>query len=94
MHWWNLLPSRERNRVLVCRSCGGHFDLANATKMASVLSGMVGMALAVMFPFQWIVQAGKASKVSIVAGATVVALAVGLVAMAVARLTLKLEPKR
>jgi hypothetical protein len=93
MRWWHLLPSGERNRILVCRSCGGHFDLSNNSKMASVLAGLIGMALAVFFAFQWIVKAGHGSKASIFAGVAVVALVMGLAAIAAARLTLKLEPK-
>src|ERR1700735_1061297 len=28
MSWWTLLPSRDNNRILTCKACGGHFDLA------------------------------------------------------------------
>ena len=65
---WNLLPSRENNRFLVCKACGGHYDLSNGCRMTSILGGMVGMALGMVFPFQWIVKAGHASKGSIAAG--------------------------
>jgi hypothetical protein len=92
--FWNLLPSRENNRFLVCKACGGHYDLSNGCKMTSILGGMGGMALAMAFPFQWFVKAGHASKGSIVAGIAVAALAIGLGSATAARLTLALEPKR
>jgi hypothetical protein len=91
--WWKLLPSRERNRVLTCSACGGHFDLTNGCKMASVMSGMVGMALAMAFPFQWIIKAGHASKASLLAGMAAAVIVVGLAVTAAARLTLSLEAK-
>jgi hypothetical protein len=93
LSWWNLLPSRENNRILICKSCGGHFDLANSSKMASVVAGMGGMAVAMMFPFQWIVRAGHGSKSAVVAGIAVAAAFICLAAMTAARLTLQLEPR-
>ena len=42
--------------------------------MMSILSGMLGMARAMAFPFQWIVQAGHASKGSIATGILVAGL--------------------
>ena len=75
---WNLLPSRENNRFLVCKACGGHYDLSNNCRMTSILGGMVGMALGMAFPFQWIVKAGHASKGSIVLGIAVAALSIGV----------------
>jgi hypothetical protein len=91
---WDLLPSRDNNRVLTCKACGGHFDLSNGCKMTSIIGGMTGMALAMSFPFQWIVRAGHASKLSIAAGIAVAALLIGLAATTAARLTLALEAKR
>ena len=91
---WNLLPSRENNRFLVCKACGGHYDLSNSCRMTSILSGMGGMALAMAFPFQWIVKAGHASKGSLVLGIAVAALSIGAAAITGARLTLALEAKR
>jgi hypothetical protein len=90
---WDLLPSRENNRVLTCKACGGHFDLSNGCKMTSIIGGMVGMALAMAFPFQWIVRVGHASKLSIAAGIAVAAVSIGLAATTAARLTLALEAK-
>ncbi|HSY40061.1 MAG TPA: hypothetical protein VLA79_11055 [Polyangia bacterium] len=91
---WNLLPSRENNRFLVCKACGGHYDLSNNCRMTSILGGMGGMALGMAFPFQWIVKAGHASKGSIVAGIAVAALCIGFASITAARLTLSLEAKR
>jgi hypothetical protein len=93
LSFWNLLPSRDNNRFLVCKACSGHYDLTNGCKMKSILSGMVGMALAMMFPFQWIVRAGHASKGSVAAGVAVAALSIFLASAGVARLTLELETK-
>src|SRR5437868_4107482 len=76
--WWNLLPSRDNKRVMTCKACGGHFDLSNACKMASVVSGMLGMALGMFFPFQWIVAIGHGSKLSLVEGVAAAALTVGV----------------
>ena len=92
--FWNLLPSRENNRLLVCKACGGHYDLSNGCRMTSILGGMVGMALAMAFPFQWIVKAGHASKGSIAAGILLAALSIALASVTAARLTLALEAKR
>ena len=94
LSWWDLLPSRDNNRILTCRACGGHFDLSNACKMASIVGGMLGMALGMFFPFVWIVKAGHSSKISIIEGIAAAALAVGLAATTAARLTLHLESKR
>lgn len=91
---WNLRPSRDNNRFFVCRSRGGHFDLPNGCKMMSILSGMLGMALAMTFPCQWIVKAGHASKGSIAAGIAVAGLAIGLASITAARLGLQLEARR
>jgi hypothetical protein len=94
LSFWNLLPSRENNRVLTCKACGGHFDLSNGCKMTSIIGGMLGMALAMAFPFQWIVRAGHGTKLSIAAGIAVAALSIGFVSTTAARLTLALEAKR
>ena len=91
---WNLLPSRENNRFLVCKACSGHYDLSNNCKMTSILGGMAGMALGMAFPFQWIVKAGHASKGSLVLGIAVAALSIGFASITAARLTLSLEAKR
>lgn len=92
--FWNLLPSRDNSRVLTCKACGGHFDLSNGCKMTSIIGGMLGMALAMMFPFQWIVRAGNGTKLSIVAGIAVAAVSIGFASTTAARLTLALEAKR
>ncbi len=94
LSFWDLLPSRENNRVLTCKACGGHYDLSNNCRMTSILGGMVGMALGMAFPFQWILRAGHASKLSIVAGIAVAAMSIGVATTTAARLTLALEAKR
>jgi predicted RNA-binding Zn-ribbon protein involved in translation (DUF1610 family) len=91
---WNLLPSRDNNRFFVCQACGGRYDLTNGCKMMSILAGMVGMALAMAFPFQWLLRAGHASKGSIAAGIVVAGLSIGLASITAARLGLQLETKR
>jgi hypothetical protein len=61
--------------------------------MAAVMSGMLGLALGMFFPFQWIVAIGHGSKLSLVEGVAVAALTVVLAATTAARITLRLEPK-
>jgi len=90
---WTLLPSRNNNRILTCKSCGRHFDLTNSCKMASMLGGMVGMALAVAFPFAWIIRVGHGSKLYLVSGVIAVALGFGLASVGMARLALGLEAR-
>ena len=90
---WTLLPSRDNKRVLACQSCGRHFGLSNSCKMASMLGGMVGMALAVAFPFGWIVAFGHGSKLYLVLGVVVVALGFGLASVGLARMALGLEAR-
>ena len=91
--WWSLLPSRDRSRLLTCRACGGRFDLTNRCKMTSVMAGMAGMAIATAFPFQWIVNAGHASKASVVFAIAVAVFVVIGAAAAGARLALGFESK-
>jgi hypothetical protein len=91
---WSLVPSRDNNRFLVCKACGGHYDLTNGCKMMSILAGMLGMAMAMAGPFQWLLRAGHASKGSIAAGIVVAGLSIGLASISAARLGLQLETKR
>lgn len=93
MSWWTLLPSRDNHRILTCKACGGHFDLANASKMAGAMGAMLGMALGVMLPFNWIIQAGNGSKMFIVAGVIAVAACLCLGSIALTRITLRLEAR-
>jgi hypothetical protein len=93
MSWWTLLPSRDNHRVLTCKACGGHFDFANASKMAGVMGGMLGMVLGVLIPFGWIVRAGNGSKLSIFAGAIVVMASVCLGSVGLTRMMLRLETR-
>jgi hypothetical protein len=91
--WWDLLPSRDNKKFFVCKACGGHYQLSNGTKMASVMGGMVGMAVGMFFPFQWIATAGHGSKLSIVEGVVAAALTLGLASTGAARVALQLEAK-
>ena len=93
LSWWTLLPSSERHRKLQCRACDRRYDLSDACKMSSMMGGLFGMSLAILFLFGRIVSAGHGSKVSVGAATVVVALAFALPAIAVARVTLRLEPK-
>jgi hypothetical protein len=90
---FELLPSNNNKRVLACKSCGGKFDLSNGSKMAAVVTGMVGMALGTLYPFPMIVKLGNGSKLSIIAGILAVGLSIVAAAMAAAWLTLRLERK-
>jgi hypothetical protein len=93
LSWSQLLPPRDNKRVLTCQSCGGHFDLANSTKMTAVATGMVGMILSMFGPFQWIVKAGGGSRISLFGGLAVSIALVAVAAMTASRLTLTLERK-
>jgi hypothetical protein len=90
---WSLLPARDNKRVLTCKSCGRHFDLTNRCKMASMMGGMIGMALTVAFPFGWIIGVGHGSKLYLIYGVLTVALGFGLASVGLARLNLGLEPR-
>jgi hypothetical protein len=94
MSWWTLLPSRDNNRILTCKACGGHFDLANASKMAGVMGGMLGMVLGVLLPFGWIVRAGHGSRLFLLAAVVVVMACLCLGSMTLARIMLRLEARR
>ncbi len=91
--WWDLLPSRDNKKFFICKACGGSYQLSNASKMASVVGGMVGMALGMFFPFQWLASAGHGSKLSIVEGVVAAALTLGIASVGAARVALQLEPK-
>ncbi len=90
--WWDLLPSLDNKKFFICKGCGGRYQLSNACKMASVMAGMVGMALGMFFPFQWLVSAGHGSKLSVVEGIVAAALTLGLASVGAARVALQLEP--
>jgi hypothetical protein len=91
--WWDLLPSRDNKKFFICGACGGRYQLSNACKMAAVMGGMVGMALGMLFPFQWLASAGHGSKLSIVEGIAAAALTLVLFSVTAARVALQLEPK-
>jgi hypothetical protein len=91
--FWHLMPSNQRNRTLTCKACGGHYDLSDHSKMASILGALAGMAVGMVFPFQWIVKAGHGSKLSAFSGISVAAVCVGLGAAIAARLALRLVSK-
>jgi len=88
-----VLPSRDNKRFFVCKGCGGKFAIANNSKMAALMCGMMGMALGVLYPFNWIVKAGGATKLSIITGICAVILCVLGAATAAARITLSLEAR-
>jgi len=90
---WNLLPSSDRRRKLTCRACGRHYDLSDGCKISSMMGGMLGMGLTVFLLFGRIVVAGHGSKAYVALASAVVLLGFGLGAIAVARMTLRLERK-
>jgi ribosomal protein S14 len=93
LSWWTLLPSSDRRRKLNCQACGRQYDLSDASKVSSMIGGLVGMGLTVLLLFGRIVKAGHGSKLFVGLGTVVVVLGFGLGAMALARITLRLEPK-
>lgn len=94
LRFWHLLPSSTRERKIRCRACQGLFDVADGSRMASVLGGLAGMAPAVFFLFAPIVKAGGGSRLSMLAGSAVVAACFGLGSIIFGRLTLRLVPRR
>jgi hypothetical protein len=88
---WNLLPSSDRRRTLKCRACGKQYDLSDGCKVSSMMGGMLGMGLTVFLLFGRIVAAGHGSKPYIGLASAVVLFGFGLGAIAVARMTLRLE---
>ncbi len=90
---WTLLPSNDRNRKLTCKVCGRRYDLSDACKVSAMMGGMVGMGLTVLLLFGRIVAAGHGAKLYIALASAVVLLGFGLGALALARLTLRLERK-
>lgn len=88
-----MLPSTDRRRQLKCQDCGRRYDLSDACKVSSIMGGIAGMGLAVLVLFGRIVQAGQGSKLYIGLATIVVVLGFALGAMALARITLRLESK-
>ncbi|HSU39328.1 MAG TPA: hypothetical protein VLJ38_07165 [Polyangiaceae bacterium] len=43
VRFWYLLPSSNSRRVLTCVHCGGHYDLADGSKMASIFGALLGL---------------------------------------------------
>jgi len=78
---------------LKCHACGKQYDLSDATKMWSMLGGMAGMGVTVLFLFGRIVAAGHGSKIYIALATAVVLFGFGLGAGALARATLRLVRK-
>ena len=93
LSWWALVPSSDRGRKLKCRACGKQYDLSDATKMSSMMGGMIGMGATVLLVFGRIVAAGHGSKAYIGLATAVVLFGFGLGAVTLARLTLRLVPK-
>ena len=93
LSWWSLIPSSDRKRKLKCKACGKFYDLSDATKISSMMGGMVGMGLTVLLLFGRIVKAGHGSKGYIALATAVVLFGFGLGAVALARITLRLERK-
>ena len=93
LSWWTLVPSSDRGRKLKCQACGRQYDLSDATKVSSMMGGMVGMGLTVLLLFGRIVAAGHGSKGYIALATAVVLFGFGLGAVALARITLRLERK-
>jgi high-affinity Fe2+/Pb2+ permease len=87
------LPSSDRRRQLKCQACGKGYDLSDACKVSSMLGGLGGMGLTIILFFGRIVKAGQGSKLYIGFGTIAVVLGFALGAMALARITLRLEPR-
>lgn len=64
---WHLLPSGNSRRVLTCAQCGGRYDLSDASKMASIMGGLIGIGPGI-YALGKIVKQGHGSAVYTVAG--------------------------
>jgi hypothetical protein len=93
LRWWHLLPSGNRHRRIRCGSCQGYFDVADKSRMASILGGMAGMALALFFLFAPIVKAGGGSRLAALEGTVAVVVLFGVGSVLLGWLTLRLVPK-
>src|SRR3954468_19537109 len=79
----DLFPSGERNRVLKCPACSGHYDLSDGCRIASMMAGLVAMGPGILL-FSRVVHAGHGTKLALLAGTAVVALAFSAGAVLVA----------
>src|SRR5689334_2374825 len=43
LRWTALLPSNTRERAFSCLVCGGRYDTADVSKMASIFGGLLGI---------------------------------------------------
>jgi len=93
LRFWHLLPSGNRQRRIRCRSCPGYFDVADNSRIASILGGLAGMAPALFFLFGPIVKAGGGSRFAVLEGTAAVALAFSAGSVLFGWLTLRLVPK-
>ena len=93
LSWWALVPSTDRRRQLKCRACGKEYDLSDASKMASMLGGHMGMGLTFVLLFGRIVKAGGGSKLYIALATAILVAGFGLGATILARIGLRLVAK-
>ena len=92
LSWLYLLPSNTRNRVLKCQACGGGYDLADSTKIAGLMGGLVGLGPSILL-FGRVVAAGHGSAPSVIAATGVVIAGFALGSLLVTLVSFRLVPK-
>jgi uncharacterized protein (DUF983 family) len=92
MRFWYLLPSGSSRRVLKCEHCGGKYDLSDASKMASIMGGLLGIGPGI-YALGKIVQAGHGSAAYTVVGTVVAAASFMAGSLLFASITRRFVPK-
>jgi len=87
-----LLPAPNTDDDFKCRACGGHFKLAERTRLWSLGGGLLPLLPAIYLFAHF--SPGRSGAITAAAGLVVVLLSFGLGSIAAGWLTLRLEPKR
>src|SRR3954466_11767371 len=93
LRWWYLLPTNNSRRVLTCAQCNGGYDLSDASKIASIMGGLLGLGPAVLLLGR-IVKFGNGSKVWVVVAPAAAAALFMTGSVLLGWLTARLVPKR
>jgi uncharacterized protein (DUF983 family) len=92
LRFWYLLPSGNSRRVLACAACGGTYDLSDASKMASIMGGLLGIGPGI-YALGKIVKLGHGSVIYTVAGTAIAAAFFMTGSLLLAWITQRLVPK-
>jgi hypothetical protein len=92
LRWWTLLPSSNARRVLTCLQCRGKYDLSDASKIASIFGGLLGLGPAI-FILGKLVRHGHGAAVWTLAGTVAAGATFMAGSLLLAWITLRLVPK-